>query len=99
MSIEFRADAKLDAAKAAAFIEAVTKAKGWTVSETQGKKLTLRWKGEAGPGHRDDASVGIEDDSVYVAVSSGTKAQREALVTHLTQFLSRLGIKSGFEEL
>ena len=99
MSIEYRAPAKLDAAKAASFFEAVTKARAWTVSERQGNKLTLRWKGEAGPGHREDVSLELEEGSVYVAVSSGTKAQRDELVRHLTQFLSHLGVKTAFEDL
>jgi hypothetical protein len=99
MSIEFRATAKLEAVKAASFIEAVTKAKAWTVSERQGNKLTLRWKGEAGPGHREDVSLELEEGSVYVAVSSGTRPQRDALLAHLAQFLSQLGINTEFEEL
>jgi hypothetical protein len=99
MSIEFRATANLDAAKATSFIEAVTRATGWTVSARSGNKLTLRWRHGAGPGPQDDASVEIEEGSIYVAVSSGTRTQRDALVAHLAQFLSHLGVKAEFEEL
>jgi hypothetical protein len=100
MSIEYRASAKIPAAKVAAFLMAMEKEKIWQVVSRGERDLLLRWTGH--PADKDaseDVRIDVEPESVYVAVRVGTQQQREDLLRKLGELLLAQGFVADFEEL
>ncbi len=90
MSIEYRADARLQQRQVAALIEGLAREDEWSVVSRGERDLVLRWAAQS------DATIEVEPNSVYLAVHAGTRRQRDVLVQLMTEILRAIGVAATF---
>ncbi len=96
MSIEYRADARLQQRQVAALIEGLAREDEWSVVSRGERDLVLRWAAHLGEDAQSDATIEVEPNSVYLAVHAGTRRQRDVLVQLMTEILRAIGVAATF---